>query len=148
MKLKVYGIYGKTAAIIQLPVNGGKAFLPLEFENGNVSNGEGYRPATYSTNDKAKQIIIENSDLFKVGEIKIIREYDEGGEEDPAEPVRKAEHIAEHESKTTEYPDVKTIEQARAVLKSLGAKATVLTKPEGMIDFMHKQGISFPNFNF
>lgn len=48
----------------------------------------------------------------------------------------------------TEYPDVKTYEEAIAVLKSLGAKATQMRTIPMTKKLVEKMNISFPNYNF
>ena len=37
--LKVYGIHGRTAAIIKIPFNHGKGSIECEFENGLIGQG-------------------------------------------------------------------------------------------------------------
>lgn len=73
--LKVYGIQGRTSAVLNIPFNGGRAKLEVEFEHGRIGLSSANRPATYSTDDPVKQGIIENSQFFTTGLIKVIRTY-------------------------------------------------------------------------
>ena len=73
--LKVYGITGRTIAIVRIPVGDGKAFLQCEFRRGRMSAGIHNRPATYATTNPVEQDIIENCESFKSGAIKLVRSY-------------------------------------------------------------------------
>lgn len=75
--LKVYGITGRTVAIVRVPVGDGKAFLQCEFRRGRMSAGIHNRPATYATTNPVEQDIIENCESFKSGSIKLVRSYGE-----------------------------------------------------------------------
>jgi hypothetical protein len=77
--LKVYGITGRTVAIVRVPVGDGKAFLQCEFRRGRMSAGIHNRPATYATTNPVEQDIIENCESFKSGSIKLVRSYGESG---------------------------------------------------------------------
>lgn len=160
---KVYGIYGYTYATIQVPVGTGAAHLMLEFKNGNPHGGAYYAPAVYVSASKTEQEMIESSPLFGH---KIIL-YKVYGEPEPevvpaAAPQPAAAHApapapapasapaagTESPIEYKEYPEVRSIEDARALLKSLGAKATQLAQESSMKKFMEKNHIKFPNFNF
>lgn len=201
--LKVYGIQGRTQALITIPFNGGRGKLELEFEHGRIGAASLNRPATYSTDDPAKQAIIEGSKFFG-GLVTVVRTY---GEPEPApvkvaaapksapaaapaaaakkyvEPIALADEgleLAPDEQggntqqqgqgatatdstdaglekgsdaskrssgkKTAEeHPEVTTKEEALALLKSKGAKATDLASDEAAKAFAAKKGITFPN---
>lgn len=151
MPTKVYGIYGKTTVEIKLPV--GKATLPLVFTRGCLDR-KNYRPATFLTNKKAVQDMIENSALFG-GAIKLVKVY---GAEEPAEPAPKpaAKQAAKpapkeepaKEAAPTEYPEVTTKEQLIAAVKAHGAKAAVLADETKLKQFIDHKGLSFPNYQF
>lgn len=152
---KVYGIYGYTYATIQVPVGTGAAHLMLEFKNGNPHGGAYYAPAVYVSASKTEQEMIESSPLFGH---KIIL-YKVYGEPEPevapaaapqpaAAPAPAPAAEAEAPIEYKEYPEVRSIEDARALLKSLGAKATQLAQESSMKKFMEKNHIKFPNFNF
>ena len=158
---KVYGIYGYTYATIQVPVGSGSAYLMLEFKNGNPHGGAYYAPAVYVSNSKTEQAMIESSPYFghKIILHKVYGEPEPEVAPAPAPqpaaapapaPVPEAAPAAETEApiEYKEYPDVRSIEDARATLKSLGAKATQLAQESSMKKFMEKNHIKFPNFNF
>ena len=149
MSTKVYGIYGKTTVEINLPV--GKATLPLVFERGCLDR-KNYRPASFITNKKYIQDIIESSSFFG-GMIKLVKVYGNDAPEEPeAEPAPKkapAKAAAvEEEVVPTEYPDVTTKEQLIAAVKAHGAKANVLADEAKLKKFIATKGLSFPNYQF
>ena len=141
---KFYGIYGKTTAMVRIEVNGGKAYLQCEFTRGNPNPGAAYRPAVYVSSSRAEQDIIEGSQYFGrcIKRIRVIVDSV------PAAEASAKAKAAEVNGAMKEYPDVTDIDQARAVLKSLGAKATVLASTEAMERFMAAKQFSFPNFQF
>lgn len=83
--IKTYGIYG----LLEWhgSVKCGSITMNLSFTNGSTT-AYGVSPATYITKDEATQFIIENSDKFKSGKIKLIskREF-VGAPEKKDEPV-------------------------------------------------------------
>ena len=151
---KVYGIYGKTTVEINLPV--GRATLPLAFTRGCLDR-KNYRPASYITNKKSVQDMIESSPMFG-RTIKLVKVYGNEApkEEAPAPAPKKAaakpapapKPEPEAEAVPTEYPEVTTKEQLVAVVKSLGAKANVLTDDAKLNKFITTKGLSFPNYQF
>ena len=150
---KVYGIYGKTTVEINLPV--GRATLPLAFTRGCLDR-KNYRPASYITNKKSIQDMIESSPMFG-RTIKLVKIYgnDSSKEEAPAlapkKAVAKPAPAPEPEEKVempTEYPEVTTKEQLVAVVKSFGAKAGVLADEAKLKKFIATKGLSFPNYQF
>lgn len=154
MATKVYGIYGRTEAHINLPVNRGLASLKLEFTKGCIAPGPGYRPATYTTNSKVEQILIENSPSYG-GLIKLVRAFGDEEPEASAAPVSKPAHTAtaevqdkDNSQETKSYPDVTDIDQVRTVLKASGAKAPTLTSLNAMAKWAKANNIEFPNFSF
>lgn len=136
--LKVYGIDGRTTAVIQIPVGDGSAWLPVEFKRGRTGTQAYNRPATYSTNNVTEQNIIEDSPLFGKT-IQLIRVYDDGGSE--------AEKQDAPVSVLTEYPDVQTKEEAVAFLKAHGAKATDINTNAKLKAYAEKIGVAFPNLS-
>lgn len=134
--LKVYGIHGRTTALIRIPAGkNGRAYLECEFGRGRMGVGPANRPATYVTTDPVKQAIIEGSPLFG-GMIKLIRSYeDEPGQTET--PASKS---------VTEIPGVTSHDEAVAYLKAHGAKATNLTSDSAIRKYMDKIGVVFPNY--
>ena len=137
--LKVYGIDGRTTAIIQIPAGDGSAWLTCEFKRGRVGTQAYNRPATYSTTDVTEQNIIEDSPLFG-RQIQLIRVYDEGGNEASVEAIPGVPAV-------TEYPDVESKEEAVAFLKAHGAKATDISFNAKIKAYAAKIGVSFPNLD-
>ena len=135
--LKIYGIHGRTQAIIKFPLNNGKAYLECEFKHGRIGAGMGNRPATYPSSDITEQNIIEDSPFFKHNMVFIHRI---SGDEKPAETKSAA---------APEYvPSVTSREEVIAYLKANGAKATNLKDDESIKKYMAKINVAFPNFEF
>lgn len=138
--LKVYGIHGRTTALIRIPAGkSGKAYLECEFARGRMGVGPANRPATFVTTDPVKQAIIEGSPLFG-GVIKLVRSYEEEGE---SQPVKTK--AAEDKVEVTAVAGVTCREEAVAYLKAHGAKATNLKDDESIRKYMAKIGVTFPN---
>lgn len=142
MTTKTYGIYGRSTAIIRVPVGRGGAFMEVEFNRGIPTPGPNYRPATFSTSDPVTQAILERCDFF--GKLyKIYRIRHEGDDEPsldgkaaetPAAPV----HFEEIEGVTTR-------EEAIEYLKQRGAKASDLRTNAAIRKYMEKIEVTFPN---
>ena len=146
--LKVYGIHGRTTAIIRIPAgNSGKAFLECEFGRGRMGVGPANRPATYATADPAKQMIIENSPLYGKT-IKLIRYYEDENDNQQSQSAAAPAVAPAEKEKPTEVPGVESREDAIAYLKAHGAKAVNLKDDESIKKFMAKSGVVFPNFEF
>ncbi len=82
---KTYGVSGLTDWTTQLKV--GKAMLNVHFSGGALT-AYGVTPAKYSTANPFFQTVIENSDFFKSGRIKLLDTMEV--EDDAAEKARKA----------------------------------------------------------
>lgn len=140
--IKVYGIHGRTTAIIRIYTKSGLAYIEPEFKRGRLGLGKSNAAATYSTADPTEQAIIEDSNYFG-GLIKLIRVYDNGGEN--VAPALATEKPAAAEAEHTIVPEVTTKEEAIAYLKQQGAKAVQLRDDEAIKRFAAKIGVSFPN---
>lgn len=140
--IKVYGIHNRTTAQIRINAGNGRSWLELEFKHGRLGLGSKNRAATYSTADKTEQAIIESSNQFG-GLIKLLRVYDEAGEN--IAPVLATEKTNAVEIVPTEEPSVTTYDDAVALLKSKGAKATELRSHAAILSCAAKLGITFPN---
>lgn len=133
--LKIYGIHGRTQALIKVPVNNGKAWIECEFKHGRIGAGIANRPATYPTSDITEQSIIENSPLF--GHLIFLHRLAAASEvqdEIPAAAVA--------------VPSITSREEVVAYLKTNGAKATNLKDDAAIKKYMEKIGVFFPNFSF
>lgn len=135
--LKVYGIHGRTQAIIKVPCNNGRAWLDCEFRHGRIGAGMGNRPATYPTTDVTEQNIIENSPLF--GKLIFLHRVGE------AETAKAA---AAPEATLEAITSVTSKEEAVAYLKANGAKAANLKDDASIKKYMEKIGVFFPNYEF
>lgn len=140
--LKVYGIPGRTTAVVRIPTAKNKSWLILEFKRGRHGDGQTERPCTYVTNDQTVQNIIENSSYYG-GTIKLIRSYDADGREVAAPLTTKKPSAAK--TVPTSVPDVKTRDEAVAYLKRRGAKANNLTDDESIKAFAARIAVTFPN---
>lgn len=133
--LKVYGIHGQTQAVINFPINGGKAWFTAEFGRGRIGAGIQDRPATYTTSNEVIQNIIEDSQEF--GHlIKLIRVVKDSSENKEKKPAKK---------KLTAHTEITSQEDAIAFLKANGAKATDLVDDDSIQKFAAKIGVFFPN---
>lgn len=70
MEIRTYGVDGMMDWQCQIPVGRAKAIVHF---TGGTMTSYGVTPAEYSTGDPVKQKIIENSDHFKNGRIKLLR---------------------------------------------------------------------------
>ena len=82
---KTYGVNGLMEWDTTIPV--GKATMKVHFSGGSLT-GYGVTPATFTTEDPMKQMIIEKSDYFKSGKIFVVREMEGTG--------KYKERIVEH----------------------------------------------------
>ena len=80
---KVYGIHGllEWHGVVVTP----GAKMKVDFTNGSVT-ANGVSPATFTTSDPLTQHIMEHSDQFKGGRIKLIQVIQLPGDEDDVEP--------------------------------------------------------------
>lgn len=77
--LKVYGIIGRTTALLTIPTANRKAFVKAEFKHGRMGVGIASKPATFSTSDPVVQDILEMSPEYTSGLIKLVRAYSDNG---------------------------------------------------------------------
>lgn len=104
-------------------------YMKCCFEGGAVS-GLGSRAASYTTNDKNVQELLENSKEFKSGIVKI------------AETYGKPEPTSEDESPEAK---VKTLQQARQFLMDMGVPMEELQSKAKVLEAAKEKGITFPN---
>jgi len=153
---KIYGIYGYVSATLRIPIGDGSAYLIREFTKGNPKGtGAYYKPATFVSCDRTEQEMIENSPLFN-NTIQLIRSFEDEGDVQEAENMEK-ETVQQKPARkkspavaatVTEYPEVTTIAEVRAIAKSLGAKAPVLASEELLKSYVEEKKLVFPNFSF
>ena len=135
--LKVYGIHGQTQAIINFPLNGGKAWYTAEFRRGRIGSGPQNHPAVFATNNPIVQGIIENSAEY--GHlIKLIRTS--GEEAKPAAAAAPSVSVS-----LVAHPEITSREDAVVFLKENGAKASNLKDDKSIKKYAAKIGVRFPN---
>ncbi len=83
---KIYEYTISTVNTAQVPVTAGKAYLVLHFERGQRGTVGQSQCPTYVSQNEIEQIIIEKSELFKSGAIRLKRQYgsDESAAAKPA----------------------------------------------------------------
>lgn len=140
--LKIYGIDNRTAAIITIPINEGKAKFVCEFRHGMIGRGRNNRPATYATVDVTEQNIIERSAYY--GRlIRLVRVV--GGDTGGIKARTKAKKA---ETANEVHPEITSKEEMIAFLKAYGAKATDLASDSSIKKYIEKAGLDFPNYMF
>lgn len=107
-----------------------KGYKACVFENGAVS-GICSRPASFTTADLKMQSLIEKSDEFKKGVIKL----------SDVEEVKE-----ETFSDLNTFPDVTNIQSARAVLNEMGVPIEALQTKAAVIKQAEEKGVKFPNW--
>ena len=116
----------------------GKALVRIEFSGGSI-NSTGVYPAHYVTENALFQKAIENSEIFRNGEIKRGR----------VEIINETGDEAVENTKETDvqnYPDVTNIQQARSVLMNAPYNCTLaqLQNKNAIKAVAHDMGVAFP----
>ena len=121
----------------------GKALVRIEFTGGSV-NSTGVYPAYYVTDNTLFQRAIENSEIFRNGEIK------RGRDEIIAEPGDDAvqENNESELSDLQVFSDVTNLQQARTVLMASPYNCTLaqLQNKAAIKAVAQEKGVSFPNW--
>lgn len=121
----------------------GKALVRIEFTGGSV-NSTGVYPAYYVTDNTLFQRAIENSEIFRNGEIK------RGRVEIIAEPGDDAvqENNESEFSDLQVFSDVTNLQQARTVLMASPYNCTLaqLQNKAAIKAVAQEKGVSFPNW--
>lgn len=143
--IKIYEIKGVVECSRVFRI--GALSVRCDFSGGAV-NESGMVPAIHSTNNPITQAVIENSDCFKSGRIRlqsVIQE--ESDKEEKQEDVKPKDD--EPKDGANDFPEVKNSQMAKDVLMSepynvslaeLGNKAAILQKADEL-------NINFPNWN-
>ena len=105
-------------------------YMKCCFEGGAVS-GLGSRAASYTTNDKNVQELLENSKEFKSGMIKVAEEY--------GEPAKVAEEGAVEEVTTLQQARQYLMDNFEVTIEELQTRANVK-------EVAAKMNITFPNW--
>lgn len=156
---KVYGVYGMVEWSTLIPAGGGN--IRIDFTNGCLST-RGIDPATFSTDNLAVQVAIENSPRFRGGKIKLVSKYVIGETKDSVleekSKTRSESSESDFENKETvvdsggersvPFAEVKNSQQAKAVLMEspynvplaeLGSKSAIQEKAAEL-------NVVFPNW--
>lgn len=119
--IKTYGIHGLLEWHGE--VRFGATKMKVDFTNGTTS-AYGVAPATFTTKDELTQVIIEHSDKFKSGLIRLVDAHPIAGSEEPepapvveepAQPVTEEEPAAEPEEEAQQVVNVEVADKAEAV---------------------------------
>ena len=135
MVTKKYGTVGLMEWVCS--INVGQAHFSFHFSGG-MLNGYGMTPATFTTSNAVQQYIIENSEHFRRGKIKLLATY---GEEEKPKTTEKPKE-------TAQYADVKNSQQAKAVLMAepYNIPLSELGNKESILAAAKKAGVTFPNW--
>lgn len=117
--------------------------MKLDFTNGSTT-AYGVAPATFITKDEITQRIIENSDEFKSGRIKLVRKVELPDEEKKGSD-KSASKTAADGTVVKEYPEVTGTQKAIEVLKEYGVDAALIKTKADAKRFAAEKNISFPN---
>ena len=117
----------------------GKALVRIEFSGGSI-NSTGVYPAYYVTENALFQKAIENSEIFRNGEIRRgkVEIIKEAGDEAENSEVAGTLHA---------YPEVANMQQARTVLMNAPYNCTLaqLQNKNSVKSMAQEKGITFPN---
>ena len=118
----------------------GKALVRIEFSGGSI-NSTGVYPAYYVTENALFQKAIENSEIFRNGEIRRgkVEIIKEAGDEAENSEVAGTLHP---------YPEVANMQQARTVLMNAPYNCTLaqLQNKNSVKCMAQEKGITFPNW--
>lgn len=128
-------------------VNCGGVRMKVAFTNGSAT-AWGVAPATFTTEDELTQHIMENSDLFKDGRIKVIRSVQLGPSAEITEnTVTDIEDVRKvvPKEKLQEVEEVRNCSDARIWLME-NKKISVVGKSKAdIVDIAAANGVKFPN---
>jgi len=146
--------YKKTYGIIGLLewhgiVNSNGVRMKVDFTNGSVT-AYGVAPATFTTEDALTQHLMENSQQFKDGKIKIVRQVAlSPSAEVTAETVTDIEKVRKvvPKEKLREILEVYNCSDARIWLKEHKDVSVVGKSKAEIIEIAAKNGVKFPNLS-
>lgn len=147
---KTYGINGIVEASFLFPA--GQGHLRAEF-NGGILDEKRTRPATMTTTNQVAMLIIENSDMYRLGQIFIVAKSEDAPsmaapvetEEKKAEKAKRTKADAIKEDGRKVYESVTTLGDAVNILMDLGAKAAGVADAATALETAAAMNVSFPN---
>ena len=114
-----------------------------------IVNADGITPARFSTNDTIVQTAIENSKLYKEGQIKLIKKISIGkiGLRSQSPKIAEEQVVDTHTNpQAFVYPEVKNVQAAKDVLMTtFGVSLSELQNKEQTLGKASELGVSFPN---
>lgn len=138
--IKTYGVRGLMEWVCNIPV--GKTHMRVEFTGG-VLTSYGNTPAKFTTDDPFKQAVIEHSEWYKTGRIKLLHCQDIG--EASSIPV-----LQESTSEASSIPvgleivEVSSLDDAKSYLnENLGISVRELRSKKSVLDAAARNGLSF-----
>ena len=135
--MKTYGINGLLEWHGTIHSNG--VNMKVDFTNGSTT-AYGVAPATFMTKDELTQNIIEHSDEFKSGRIKLIRNVElEPRKKETATTAETASAIVK------DYPHVTKTQEARDILEKEYGVSSPINKKEDAKRIAADLNISFSN---
>lgn len=128
-------------------VNCGGVKMKVAFTNGSAT-AWGVSPATFTTEDELTQHIMEHSDMFKDGRIKVVRSVplspSAGVTEKTVTDIKEVRKVVPEE-KLREIEDVYNCSDARIWLKEHKNVSVVGKSKAEIIEIAAKNGVKFPN---
>lgn len=149
METKTYGVMGYTDIMLEIPA-GRFGSAHVHFTGGTMT-AYGVTPAEYTTSDRLRQVLIENSPQYKEGRIKLLRatgsreDRRRGGGKLKPEAVQKVdiEHSEQSESSEREVK-VSCLPEAQAYLRDyFGIPTSKSRSIERAQEFARENGIVF-----
>ena len=133
MATKIYKLnQKKNVAIFDLPVNGGKMTVTYTFKDGNQFMPN--MPARCTLRDEFYQNLLEESDLFKRGIIKLERVLDENAKETKKKDEPKKQQV---EEVTTPDSAIEYVFNTWGIVVKTGKQALKIAT---------QKGVEFPNY--
>ena len=147
---KTYGIYGMVEHSILLGKSGSN--VRIDFKDGRITV-RGVEPCTFTTESKAVQDLIEQTDKFKQKYIRIVRKESIDIPDDEVQPVVEATSISESNANVegcesgNVFEDVKNSQQAKKVLMEVySVPLNELGNAEVIREKAVSLGVIFPNW--
>lgn len=138
--IKTYGVRGLMEWVCNIPV--GKTHMRVEFTGG-VLTSYGNTPAKFTTDDPFKQTVIEHSEWYKSGRIKLLHFHDIGEDSpSPVSPQSPSEDSPVPESFAT--VEVSSLDDAKTYLnETFGISVRELRSKKSVLDAASRNGLSF-----
>ena len=141
MAKKVYGVIGMMEWHALIPI--GKSSLNVKFTGGTLT-GYGVTPAKYTTSDAVIQKMIENSEHFKNGKIKLLRVFETAESKEVPVIESKNDDITSIDDKELEMVEVTSLDDAKEYLKDkFNVSWNKLKSKSAIIETAQTHGVRF-----